>query len=122
MMDEQAQTVKVTVMRDIGFTVIATPYSHCADYVIYDIVGFDQDDKPLYLNEDDPYRDPTDDLSKADVFAHGHVKWDGCSNWHFDRQDEVMIHGCGRSDLSRIGDVLARCWDMTESLVESWCW
>lgn len=47
----------------------------------------------------------------AHVYAHGTVKWDRCSNWHFDEQDECMLHFCDREGMAAVGEMLARCHD-----------
>ena len=59
-------------------------------------------------------------MEDADVYLHGSVKWDGCSNWYFDQQDRVMLHGCSRADLVNIGEVMAKCWDYARCNLESW--
>jgi hypothetical protein len=64
--------------------------------------------------------DTTNDVTAAEVFLHGEVKWDGCSNWHFDEQERVMLHGCSRDDLTKIGAIMAACWDWTAELCPKW--
>lgn len=53
----------------------------------------------------------TDDVKLAQVFVHGGVKWDGCSNIYFDEQDHVMLHGCSRKDLTNVGLMLGAVFD-----------
>lgn len=64
-----------------------------------------------------------DDLGYGDVgqkpLISGFVKWDGCSNWHFPSVNDCMFHGCSRSDLTRFGELMAVCWDMTPKLCEN---
>jgi|688.fasta_scaffold819497_1 hypothetical protein len=90
----------------LQFVVHATVQEHSVDFVAYDIEGFfgARLDAPA-INESEPY-------------LHGTVKWDGCSNWYFDEQDRVMLHGCQRSDLTRFGEVMAACWDWASELLE----
>lgn len=104
----------VKVFDDLKFTVIAEAQSHSVDFKIYDIASYDTGTKvPMYEVD---INKQTTEIDKALVFAHGFVKWDGCSNWFFDTQEEGMIHGCSRSDIERIGAILAECWDWTVEL------
>ena len=64
--------------------------------------------------------DYVDKIAEAQVWAHGDVKWDGCSNWHIDDMDNCMLHGCSRADLLDIGRRLASCWDWASELLPSW--
>jgi hypothetical protein len=106
---------------DLGFTVIAKPSSYKVNYKIYDVVGTDVDNKYLYERVGaEASMDTVEDLTEAQIFAHGSVKWDGCSDWHFDIQDDCMIHSCSRHGLERIGLILAACWDWTAELCEKW--
>ena len=59
-------------------------------------------------------------MDESEVYLHGIVKWDGCSNWHFDEQDRVMLHGCSREDLTNLGELMAKCWDYAKENLESW--
>ncbi len=109
---------------DLMFTVVAKPSDYRVDYTIYDIMGFEglnSFDRPLWQKRGASYG-PTFvmTLEEAEVYIHGEVKWDGCSNWHFDEQDRVMLHGCRREDILRFGKILAECWDWTAVLCPSW--
>ena len=67
------------------------------------------------------YPDPVESIGAADVFAHGFVKWDGCSNWTINEAGwGVMLHACDKEGLTRIGLILGECWDMTRELCEKW--
>jgi hypothetical protein len=94
--NEPALSTSTFEIPTLGFTVVAKAYHHEVLYEIYDI--YEPDDR----------------------YLHGNVKWDGCSNWHFDAQDFVMLHGCCREDLQRIGDIMALCWDFTAILCPEW--
>jgi hypothetical protein len=58
---------------------------------------------------------------KDEQFAHGFVKWDGCSNWSF-HHGSCMFHSCDRERLSAIGDILAMCWDRSAELMPDTWW
>ena len=106
---------------DLYFTVVATPSKCAVDFSIYEIGAIDDGDLRIYSAKDRYGHDETESLDEAQLFAHGSVKWDGCSNWYFDQQDEVMIHGCCRDHLTRIGQILAECWDWAATLIpEAW--
>lgn len=90
---------------DLWFYVKATPGEHRVHYEIYDIEGIGDGD--------------TDHLLSEEPLITGHVKWDGCSDWDF-HTDHVLWHECDREGLVRIGAVLARCWDLTETLCGNW--
>lgn len=103
-------------LKDMAFTVIANPEEYHVDYQIYEVTGWLMDGQPLYGDQQE-FEEITE---KTPKFAHGFVKWDGCSNWHFDVMDDCMIHGCTRKDVQRIGDVLGICWDWTKELCSNW--
>lgn len=92
-------------------------------FTVYDIEGLEDGDekKPLFHKEGSPsHPDPVRTIEEADIYLHGEVKWDGCSNWHFDQQDRVMLHGCSREDVQRYGDIMGACWDWASELLPNW--
>lgn len=116
---------------DIMFTAKATTHGHYVEFVIYAIMGFGDDGKgnytaPIYTKfakEGSAFLyDDADWLDDAAVYLHGTVKWDGCSDWLFDdNAKNRMLHGCGRKDLSNIGEALTRCWDWAAELIpDTW--
>lgn len=124
-----------TDLKEIGFTVVAVAYRYHVEYTVYEIAGLEMHEAPDVAGVDarrplftplwprkgsTSSSDTVDSLSDAAVFLHGQVKWDGCSNWHFDEQDRVMLHGCTRTDLSNIGRVLEWCWDQTAIWCPRW--
>lgn len=114
---------ELIIFKDIWFAVIAEPEEYCVNYKIYEIGEFLEDGKDTpKFNRAGAQTGPdhVENIADAEVFAHGFVKWDGCSNWEFDIQNKVMIHACERNQLVNLGEVLARCWDMTEKLCEHW--
>lgn len=108
-----------------GFTIVATAYDYHVAYKIYEVSGWAEGaikgkyDKPTWEKLDD-HHITTDSLEEAALYLHGSVKWDGCSNWHFDEQDRAMLHGCSREDLQNIGHVMTFCWDLTSKLCPKW--
>lgn len=84
---------------DVGFTVLAAVGDYVVEFSIYDV---HEPGEPI--NDD------------ARVVLHGHVKWDGCSNW-MTPSGNYDIHCCEREHLTNIGEALARCWDWTAELL-----
>jgi hypothetical protein len=100
---------------ELDFTIVAVTYEYRVDFKIYEVIGWAEgatlgvyDVPEFYTTENDRL---TESIQEAELYLHGEVKWDGCSNWHFDEQDRVMLHGCARQDVLRFGEVMAACWD-----------
>ncbi len=74
---------------------------YCAEWKVYD---------GEYLDDDG------NAAGEGDLFAEGHVKWDGCSNWSF-KAGDYMHHQCTREGLTAIGDILSKCWDASASVM-----
>ena len=103
------------------FTIVAQPHGHYVEYAVYDIVGWDEKGTPRWHGITTPDGLPgVEWLEEAQVYLHGSVKWDGCSNWYFDEQNRAMLHGCCKADVQRFGDVMALCWEWTGELLSNW--
>lgn len=103
---------------DIGYVAVSEVFEYYVDFKVY---------KPLKGSHLLYERiggisnlDNTSDIKEAQVFLSGSVRFDGCSNWYFDEQDTVMIHCCSKEELTNIGMVMARCWDLTAELCPIW--
>ena len=107
---------------DIGYAAkVTNQESHRIEFVVYEIEGVTDKGQRLFHKKDSPTNpDPVETMDEADVYLHGSVKWDGCSNWYFDEQNRVMLHGCSREDLTNLGEVMAKCWDYVKDNLESW--
>ena len=87
------------------------------DYTVYDHEGRDEHNNPLFHRAGSELSpDPVARMAEAEPYLHGTVKWDGCSHWHFDEQDRIMLHGCSKEDITRLGDILGECWEWTRKL------
>ena len=107
----------VTVhFKDLGYVVIGTPGEYEASFRIYEVNAWELDGTPLYGHS---YIKDINDTA-VEVYAHGYVKWDGCSNWDIDELYRGMLHGCSRRDLLNLGRILGECWDMASDLCLSW--
>jgi hypothetical protein len=106
--------------KELNFTVVATPDTHHVNFKVYDITGWEQSSDSKLWDVPCWGTDFSSTLDQAEVYLHGSVKWDGCSNWHFDEQERVMLHGCERQQITRYGEVLGLCWDWTAELCPNW--
>ncbi|WP_175952856.1 hypothetical protein [Burkholderia sp. BCC0405] len=109
---------------ELDFTAVAEVHSYRVDFKIYHVMSWEwwddngHHERPLWVRAGSTGGgDDVQNLEEAEIYLHGEVKWDGCSNWHFDEQDRVMLHGCSRSDIQRFGDVMAACWDWAMELL-----
>lgn len=111
---------------DLGFTIVAEAHEYRVDFTIYDIEGFavgdaQSEDRPLWHKAGSTsHFDVVYSVEEAEPYMHGEVKWDGCSNWYFDEQNRVMLHGCCKADVQRFGDVMALCWDLAAEMCPAW--
>lgn len=48
---------------------------------------------------------------KKRVYLSGDIRWDGCSNMYFNRQDEVMLHFCGKQEAMNIGVLMGYLYE-----------
>lgn len=112
----------VRIFKDIDYAVVVTPGAYSVDYVIYEIVGLSHPGEVPVYHGSDPSDEmsTTENIDEASPFAHGSVKWDGCSNWDFDELQRVMLHFCERASLIHLGEILATCWDMTKEFCSKW--
>ena len=71
--------------------------------------------KFIYVNDDGDI-DFTADISKAEPYVEGFIKWDGCSEVDFQRN----IHSCnGRKSLVRLGKLFEEVFSIASSMIES---
>jgi len=119
---EELKQKQIINFEDIGFTVVAYPFSHYVECNIYKIRGKNDNNELLYDDKDNRYHNPqTTDLEKAEIFLYGEVNWDGCSNWMSDDCKQGMyIHFCTPEEILNAGAVLYRCYHLTKELCGSW--
>jgi len=105
---------------ELDFTIVADVDEYHVTFTIYDIIMWGND-KPVWPRAGQTSSgDYVESLEESEPYLHGFVKWDGCSNWYFDEQDRIMLHGCSREDLQRFGDAMTLCWDWTAELLPTW--
>lgn len=119
----------VTIRQDfgnLGFTVLATPINDCVvRFEIYEIVAHRKvtnesaTDVIVWRLKDDRQAF-TADITKARCFLNGDVKWDGCSNWYFNQQDNAMLHFCSLREIEAISAIMKECWELAAGLISNW--
>ena len=102
---------------EMRFTVVATPDRCKVSFVIYDIAELFESVPCWHRAGASCWPDSVDTLEEAEVYLTGEVKIDGCSDWHFDEQDRLMLHGCSRDDVERFGKIMAACWDWATEIL-----
>ncbi len=58
----------------------------------------------------------TKEFHNAQRYLHGDVKWDGCSNWHFDIQDGCMIHFCSVEETQEISRLFEKMYEIAKEV------
>lgn len=101
---------------DINYYVTYDVYEYRLEVTVY--TAFCYGGEVSYRNKED-FGHPTDDVSKAESFLNGHIKWDGCSNWSF-HTDKCMAHFCERDELVAVGTLMSRLWDLAKEKVPKW--
>jgi hypothetical protein len=66
--------------------------------------------------------DVVDDLAQAGRWLHGDIKWDGCSNFSIDAQDDCMLHFCGRTEAVAVGALLGALYDLAHEVMPRTDW
>jgi len=130
--------VSYVAWKDIGYCCVAEAYEYWMDLKIYEFYLYKDPGEeewdgiaPLaaglapsgYAFNHTQYNcspDPVKKIDEAQVFLHGSIKWDGCSNLHFDEQDNVCLHFCGREEATNIGVLFDRLYDLAAKMIPSW--
>lgn len=104
---------------DLWFTALATPGENWVEFAVYEIDEWEDGEEPQWHRKDgDSSPDPVAAMEDAEVYLHGSVKRDGCSNWMFDEEHRgTMLHACTRRGLLRFSEVMTRCWDWAKELL-----
>lgn len=105
------------ITHDDGWSIVAEAHSHIVDFKVFEIVGGDGEER--YWARHDGMSNMTEKFEEADLYLHGSVKWDGCSDLHFDAQDDCMLHFCGRADVKKVGQMLSKLYDITAELLDT---
>lgn len=100
--------------KELNITVVysfETGSAH-VDFDVYDIMAEDTEGVIFYEGIDGSGADDkmTQDITKANKYINGTVKWDGCSHIYFGDK-EGYIHLCGSRDFIRIGNILKKVYE-----------
>lgn len=106
---------------DIDFTVTVVNHELYAEFACYRVIGGsaqadESSPSRLYDRRGSTHTDPVGDLSDAQVYLHGSIKWDGCSNWNYDEQERVMLHFCRKEQAAAIGVLFTRMYEWAKEL------
>lgn len=108
---------------DINFSVSFEADDYNCDFKVYEIIGWNDDKKHIpYFNRENytSSPDPVENITDAQIFLHGHIKWDGCSNWYFDEQDNIMLHFCYKEQGENIGKLFSQLYDIASKNILNW--
>ena len=89
-------------------------YDHFIEFEAFEIVGIGKDFYLYELKAGGCTIPSTKDVDEAQPYLHGEIKWDGCSNWYFDIQDEVMLHFCDIEDFENINELFRRMYKIAK--------
>ena len=106
----------VTPLHDLGFAVEITPDpgGYFVSFRAFIIHG---DEKSWAYRDAESASSPSD-IERAEVFAKGSVKWDGCANF---AMPDSCYHTCDRYQLLNYGKVLVRVHQLAaDAMPENW--
>lgn len=102
---------------DLDYTVVAEQTgAGIVTFKIYEIGGTNltENGKPtvdIFWNRKNwkSLPDPVTTLDEAQIWLEGSVKFDGCSNWHF--EECMAVHFCTKEQCENLGKLLTMCWE-----------
>lgn len=107
-------------LEDIEFYFRIKNYSKVSvDFEAYELYTYDNGEgeplKFMYF-DDNGSQHWTSDVSKAEPYVKGFIKWDGCSEVDFARN----IHSCeGRWSLVRLGKLFEEIFTIAATMIDS---
>jgi hypothetical protein len=108
---------EVVHLEQVNFTVVVKTFDHKCDFEVFEIFSRE----PLLWSLPTGIRpDPTCELTEAERFLHGSIKWDGCSDWHFDIQDDCMMHFCDVQEAESLGQLLRLLYEIAADSIPCW--
>jgi hypothetical protein len=113
------------------FTIIAEVHEYRMDFTAYECTAICREQgSEIYkvcYDEIDAPGSPcfTEDIEKAERYACGWIKWDGCINWRYRPDNGVdYLHLCGRSgakkEAEKLGHLFDRLYDAVNELLPSY--
>jgi hypothetical protein len=77
------------ILGELGFHILWQIYSHVAEFIVIQVTAVEMDNNKAHYDTNSP-GGSTDDITQAEIYLKGSVKWDGCSDIHFGYH-----HWCG---------------------------
>lgn len=117
-----------TALAEGEFTIIAEVHEYRMEFTAYECTGVWRKEGSgvweICYEKKDAHSSPapTEDIEKAERYAYGSIKWDGCINWQY-RPDYGVdyLHLCGRSgakkEAEKLGDLFDRLYDAVNELL-----
>jgi hypothetical protein len=95
--DKTKQGFYEDILGDFGFRVVWTSDGGvCADVVVYEIVGRDENNLPMLGDICDGIHD------EPEPYLRGFLKWDACCHFYFGEADnQGYIHICGPENFRK---------------------
>lgn len=117
--------IEISKLGGFGFTIAWEVHEHKVSFRAYAIIADSMTDehgqvdpRPLYHRRGaEDGMDMTFEMSEADVYMAGNVKWDGCSEVTFG-EDEDGLHLCGRGCWSDHVRLVAHIWHRAGELMQ----
>lgn len=104
----------------VRYTILNYPINEAVQgFIVLKIFGIDSGNNLMFEYEKEGGAIlGSADPSRADVYLHGYVKWDGCSNWYFDNQDNCYLHFCGEEEAALLGEIMRTAYKITRDNIE----
>lgn len=120
-------TDELRIWEDIEyFAMLKETAEHWCEFAVYELLWLDDDGRPVGNKAGSTSSpDPASSLEETQVYLHGSIKWDGCSNWLFDEQDSLpgcqsMLHFCGKQSAMNLGVLMERLYEWAAEVIEAW--
>lgn len=114
--EPERKTLTEDILGDFGFRVVWSYLPHWADVKVYSIEarGMDDGTTPMFPREGRTNSgDHVLDISEAEVYLQGHLKWDGCNEL-----DQGSHHFCEEEQLIKHCLLLRYLWQKAHQLME----
>jgi hypothetical protein len=99
---------------DIGYTIKADYKEYHIDFYVYRNMTYgldaDENDSVVWLKKNGTWQEETSNIEEAETYVHGFIKWDGCSNWEYNKDSDIMIHFCGSNEAEFAAKVIPLCY------------
>ena len=94
----------------------------CVNFEVWEIVGHCTDGSLLFVRKGaTDSGDMVEQAREAEVYAHGCIKWDGCSHVYIGENDDGggYLHLCGRGSWQAHIAIMAHLWTRAGQLLNT---